>query len=194
MLNELAQWILTWGESSYAIWALFLLAVAEASFFPLPPDLLLVALLLSDSGRGLWLATVTTVGSVVGGIIGYYIGFLGGRPLLKRFVAENAIGLTERYFDRYGGWTVVIAGFTPVPYKVFTIASGAFVLKFPIFVLASCIGRGGRFFVVAGAIQLFGAQVIPLIDRYFNAGSLVVVVAIIVCVLLFHVFRRSSAA
>ena len=194
MFHDLAQWMLEWAESPYAVWALFLIAVAESSFFPIPPDILLIALVLSDPDRGVWLAVVTTAGSVIGGIIGYFIGFWGGRPILKRFVAENTIGRVQRQFDRYGGWAVGVAGFTPIPYKVFTIASGAFAFKLPVFVMASLVGRGGRFFIVAGSIQLFGAQMVELIERYFNVASLVLIVVIVGSVFLVRLLHKPRPA
>ena len=190
MYHDLAQWMLEWAESPYAVVALFLISVAESSFFPIPPDILLITLVLSDPDRGVWLAMVTTAGSVFGGVIGYFIGLWGGRPILKRFVAEHTIGKVQRQFDRYGGWAVGIAGFTPIPYKVFTIASGAFVFKLPVFVVASALGRGGRFFLVAGTIQFFGARMVELIERYFNVGSLVLIVVIVGSVVLLRFLRK----
>tara|TARA_B100000315_G_scaffold259255_1_gene314528 strand:+ start:88 stop:672 length:585 start_codon:yes stop_codon:yes gene_type:complete len=192
MFHDLVQWMLEWAGSPYAVWVLFFVALAEASFFPIPPDVLLIALLLSDSDGGMYLAAVTTAGSVIGGGIGYCIGFWGGRPVLKRFVVENTIGKIQRQFDRYGGWAVGIAGFTPIPYKAFTIASGVFALKFPVFMMASFVGRGGRFFMVAGSIQLFGAQMVELIDRYFNIVSLVLIVVVAGSVLLVHFLRKTG--
>ncbi|MBQ27831.1 MAG: cytochrome B [Nitrospiraceae bacterium] len=192
MFQDLAQWMLEWAGSPYAVWALFFIAVAESSFFPIPPDILLIALVLNDPDRGMYLATVTTAGSVIGGGIGYFIGFWGGRPILKRFVAENIIGRVQRQFDRYGGWAVGIAGFTPIPYKIFTIASGAFALKLSVFVVMSLAGRGGRFFAVAGSIKLFGAQMVELIERYFNIGSLVLIVVIAGSAFLVHLLRKAE--
>ena len=190
MFHDLAQWMLEWADSPYAVWVLFFISVAESSFFPIPPDILLIALVLSDPDQGLWLAMVTTAGSVIGGVIGYFIGLWGGRPILQRFVAEKTIGKVQRQFDRYAGWAVGVAGFTPIPYKVFTIASGVFVFKLPVFVMASLAGRGGRFFVVAGSIQLFGTQMIELVERYFNVGSLVLIVVIVGSFVLLRVLRK----
>lgn len=194
MFHDLAQWMLEWADSPYAVWVLFFISVAESSFFPIPPDILLIALVLSNPDQGIWLAAVTTAGSVIGGVIGYFIGLWGGRPILQRFVAEKTIGKVQRQFDRYGGWAVGVAGFTPIPYKVFTIASGAFAFKLPVFVVASLAGRGGRFFVVAGSIQLFGTQMIELVERYFNIGSLVLIVVIVGSVALVHLLRRPKPA
>ncbi|HIB54290.1 MAG TPA: DedA family protein [Nitrospirales bacterium] len=193
MFHDLSQWMLEWADSPYAVWVLFFISVAESSFFPIPPDILLIALVLSSPDQGIWLAMVTTAGSVIGGVIGYFIGLWGGRPILQRFVAEKTIGKVQRQFDRYGGWAVGVAGFTPIPYKVFTIASGAFAFKLPVFVLASLAGRGGRFFIVAGSIQLFGAQMIELVERYFNIGSFVLIVVIVGSLVLLRVLRKPGS-
>ncbi|HIO22715.1 MAG TPA: DedA family protein [Nitrospirales bacterium] len=193
MFHDLSQWMLEWADSPYAVWVLFFISVAESSFFPIPPDILLIALVLSSPDQGIWLAMVTTAGSVIGGVIGYFIGLWGGRPILQRFVAETTIGKVQRQFDRYGGWAVGVAGFTPIPYKVFTIASGAFSFKLPVFVLASLAGRGGRFFIVAGSIQLFGAQMIELVERYFNIGSFVLIVVIVGSLVLLRVLRKPGS-
>ena len=130
MFHDLAQWMLEWAESPYAVWALFLVAVAESFFFPIPPDILLIALVLSNPDHGIWLAAVTTAGSVLGGGIGYFIGLWGGRPILQRFVAEKTIGNIQRQFDRFGGWAVGVAGFTPIPYKVLPLRPGRLCLNF----------------------------------------------------------------
>ena len=193
MFHDLSQWMLEWADSPYAVWVLFFISVAESSFFPIPPDILLIALVLSNPDQGIWLAMVTTAGSVIGGVIGYFIGLWGGRPILQRFVAEKTIGKVQRQFDRYGGWAVGVAGVTPIPYKVFTIASGAFAFKLPVFVLASLAGRGGRFFIVAGSIQLFGAQMIELVERYFNIGSFVLIVVIVGSLVLLRVLRKPGS-
>ena len=193
MFHDLAQWMLEWVDSPYAVWVLFFISVAESSFFPIPPDILLIALVLSNPDQGIWLAMVTTAGSVIGGVIGYFIGLWGGRPILQRFVAEKTIGKVQRQFDRYGGWAVGVAGFTPIPYKVFTIASGAFAFKLPVFVLASLAGRGGRFFIVAGSIQLFGTQMIELVERHFNIGSFVLIVVIVGSLVLLRVLRKPGS-
>ncbi len=190
MFHDISQWMLEWADSPHAVWALFFISIAESSFFPVPPDVLLIALVLNQPDQGMWLAAVTTAGSVIGGILGYGIGYWGGRPVLRKFVAESTIGNVQIKFDRYGGWAVGIAGFTPIPYKVFTIAAGAFSLKLPVFVVASLIGRGGRFFLVAGCIQLFGAQIVEWIQRYLNVGSLLILLVVIGSFVLIRVLRK----
>lgn len=168
LLRELYHWVLGWADSPYGTWALFILSFAESSFFPIPPDILLMALTLGDPERGMWLATVTTIGSVTGGLFGYLIGYLGGRPLLSRWVSHEKIIRIHQYFERYEIWAIVIAGFTPIPYKLFTISAGVFFINVPKFILASLLSRGARFFLVAGTIQLFGPSMKKFIEDYFD--------------------------
>lgn len=168
MFRELYQWMVSLSDSPYAVPALFLLAFAESSFFPLPPDILLMALTLAQPQFGLYYAAVTTIGSVLGGIFGYGIGWWGGRPLLRRFVGEERMLFIHDKFQQYEAWAILVAGFTPVPYKVFTIGAGSFFVNFRIFVLASIVSRGGRFVLVAGAIQLAGPWMKDFLDKYFN--------------------------
>lgn len=177
--KQLYEWMLSWSDSPYGVPALFCLAFAESSVFPLPPDVLLIALALGNPSLGWWFATVATVGSVLGGTLGYGIGWFGGRPILRKFMGQPKMDLVHDYFQRYEAWAIVIAAFTPIPYKVFTIGAGAFYVDFRTFVLASIIGRGGRFFLVAGAIQILGPWVKEVIDKYFNVLSILFVVLLI---------------
>jgi membrane protein YqaA with SNARE-associated domain len=177
--KQLYDWMLSWADSPYGIPALFVLALAESSFFPLPPDVLLIALTLGNPGNAWWYATVATVGSVLGGALGYGIGWYGGRPVVKKFMGQDRMDLVHQYFQRYEGWAILIAGFTPIPYKIFTIGAGAFYVDFRTFMVASLISRGGRFFLVAGAIQFMGPWVKELIEKYFNLFSIIFVVLLV---------------
>lgn len=176
MVHELYQWMLSWSDSPYALPALFLLAFAESSFFPLPPDVLLMALTLGNPSWGMYYAAVSTAGSVLGGMFGYVIGWYGGRPILLKFMGPERVATIHAAFEKYEGWAILIAGFTPIPYKIFTIGAGAFYVNFKIFVVASLISRGARFFIVAGMLQLFGPWVQELIERYFNLFSILFIV------------------
>ncbi|MCD6381716.1 MAG: DedA family protein [Candidatus Aenigmarchaeota archaeon] len=158
---------------------LFLLAFAESSFFPVPPDILLIPLCLAVPKFALLYALISTVGSVLGACFGYWIGLKGGRPILKKFTS-NKVERIEYYFQKYGAWAVGIAGFTPIPYKIFTIASGVFKIDFRKMIFASIISRGGRFFLEAVFIMLFGEQIIWFIENYFGLFSLLVVLGLIV--------------
>ena len=175
-VKQLYDWMLSWADSPYGVPALFALAFAESSFFPLPPDVLLIALALGNPGNAWWYATVATVGSVLGGALGYGIGWYGGRPVLKKIMGQERVDVVHDYFQRYEAWAILIAGFTPIPYKIFTIGAGAFFVDFKTFMMASVVSRGARFFLVAGAIQLFGPWIKEAIERYFNLFSVVFIV------------------
>ncbi len=152
--HQLVDWTIAWADSAYSVWALFILAFAESSFFPIPPDVLLIAIGMAKPESALWLALVCTIGSATGGMFGFLIGRVGGRPLLLKVFKEKKVSVVDRYFERYGVMAVGVAGFTPIPYKVFTISAGAFRMNFPKFVVISVISRGARFFLV-GLVVMF---------------------------------------
>lgn len=168
ILRDLMEWTTGWATTPYGGVALFAIAFAESSFFPVPPDVLLIPLALAKTSWALLFAAVATVGSLAGGILGYFIGDKGGRPLLKRFFKPEKVALVQGYYRRYDVWAVGIAGFTPIPYKLFSISAGAFGLDLKRFVLASIVGRGGRFFLVGLAILVFGESVKAFLDEYFD--------------------------
>jgi len=183
MLRKLYDWVLHWAETPYGSWALFILAFAESSFFPLPPDVLLIALAISIPAKAFRYALICSAGSVLGGIAGYVIGYQFMD--LVGFRILNFYGLMEKYdiisdlYGRYNAWAVGIAGFTPVPYKVFTISAGAFKINFPVFLMASVVSRSARFFLVGWLIYKFGAEIRSFIDRYFNILAVVFTILLI---------------
>ncbi|MEP0860339.1 MAG: DedA family protein [Ignavibacterium sp.] len=181
LLRKLYDWVLHWAETPYGPIALFILAFAESSFFPIPPDALLIALVLGATTKAFRFALNCTIASVLGALLGYTIGhFLWWTPSneftsIAMFFFNNIPGFTEKLFfdvqkmyDQYDFWIVFTAGFTPIPYKVITISSGAFNINLPMFVFASVISRGARFFLVAFLIWKFGPQIRSFIDKYFN--------------------------
>ncbi|MFB0566254.1 MAG: YqaA family protein [Candidatus Aminicenantaceae bacterium] len=174
ILKKLYDWVLHWAETPYGSLALILLALAESSFFPVPPDPLLIALCLGAIKKSLRFAFYTSVASIIGGIIGYLIGY-GFWEAADSFFFNYVPGFTENVFlkvmdnfHKYGFWYVFAAGFTPIPYKVFTIASGVFKLNFFLFLLASSLSRSLRFFLVASLFKKFGPEIKSFIDKYFN--------------------------
>lgn len=173
-VRRLYDWVLHWAHTRYGPLALALLAAAEASFFPIPPDPLLMALCLGAARKALRFAAIATVASVLGGIVGYGIGAGAWEVLDQVFftyvpgVSPEAFQNVQDLYDRYDFWAVFIAGLTPIPYKVFTLSSGVFSINFGVFLLASVLSRGLRFFVVAGLIYRFGPPMSRFIDRYFN--------------------------
>ncbi len=176
-IRRIYEWVLGWAETPYGVPALFVLAFMESSFFPIPPDVLLIALALSVPTRAFRFAAWCTVGSVLGGLFGYFIGFAlwtTFEPYLipHVFSREKFAMVTDKY-NEYGELAVFIAAFTPIPYKVFTVAAGVAKLNLLGFTGASIVGRGGRFFLVALVIRLAGPKARELIDKYFNLVTIV---------------------
>jgi membrane protein YqaA with SNARE-associated domain len=180
-LRKLYNWVLHWSETPYGTSALFILAFAESSFFPIPPDALLIALVLGSTKKAFKFAAVCLAGSVSGALLGYAIGhFLWWTPSneftgIACFFFDNIPGFTQQaFYDirklyiEYDFWIIFTAGFTPLPYKVITISSGAFNINIFMFILASVVSRGARFFLVAALIWKFGLQIKSFIDKYFN--------------------------
>ncbi len=168
--------VVAWTERVFTplgVWGLFLLAFVESSFFPIPPDVLLIVLTLAQPHLWWWFAIICTAGSVIGGMFGYSIGYVGEVAILSKMFSAQKIARVHRLFEKYEAWAIFIAGFTPIPYKVFTIAAGVFYVNFKKFVFASIVGRGLRFFIVAGLIAWFGEWMVNFVDKYFNVLSLV---------------------
>ena len=163
----------------YGAAGIFWHAFAESSFFPIPPDITLIILCLAKPNLALWFSLVCTLGSVAGAIAGYVIGKKGGRPLLKKIVSKEKIELVQGYFQKYDVWAIAVAGFTPIPYKLFTISAGVFYIKFIRFIVASLISRGARFFMVGGLIYIFGEPIKGFIDKYFNILSILFMILLV---------------
>lgn len=182
-LRRLYDWVLTWAHSRYGVPALFLLAFTESSCFPIPPDVLLMALAMSIPKRAFYFALICSIGSVLGGMVGYLIGYAFmeavGNHILAMYGLMDKWDYVGRLYQAYAGWAVAIAGFTPIPYKLFTIAGGAFKIDFLVFVIASVLSRSARFFLVAGLIYVFGPPIKSFIDRYFNLLAVVFMILLI---------------
>ena len=172
-----------WISTPAGIWALFFLAVAESSFFPIPPDVFLIALCIGVPKKSFRYASVCAIGSVIGGIIGYGLGLgfmdtLGVR-ILDLYGLHDKYETVQRLYQNYDAWAVGAAGFTPLPYKLFTITAGAFKINFWVFVLVSFVARSARFFLVAGLIYRYGARVERFIYKYFNLLTIIFLVLLI---------------
>ena len=172
MLRKLYDWVLHWAETPYGTWALFLLAFSESSFFPIPPDILLIALAVAIPRKAFKYALVCSLGSVLGGCFGYLIGWQFMAGIGEKIIAFYGLGTKIEYigslYKQYDAWAIGIAGFTPIPYKVFTISAGMFHINFPVFVFASLVSRSARFFLVGALIYIFGPKIQAFIDKYFN--------------------------
>ena len=161
LFTRLYDRCLQWAAHRHADYYLGTLSFAESSFFPIPPDVMLAPMTLAKPGKGIYYATLTTVTSVLGGVFGYLVGyyaFAAAQPFIARWGYMEAFARAESWFAEWGFWAVFIAGFSPIPYKVFTIAAGTLSLFLPLFILASLIGRGLRFFMVALIVMRFGAR------------------------------------
>ncbi len=169
MLRRLYDWTLAQAGTPHALWVLFAVAFAESSVFPIPPDVLMIPMILARPARAWLVATVCLAGSVLGGIAGYGIGAFFfeqlGRPILETMGKADAMAEFNTRFADLGFWPVLIAGVTPFPYKVITIMSGWTGLPFGTFVITSIIARGIRFFVVAGLLWKFGSPIRDFIER-----------------------------
>jgi len=177
LLQRLYNRCMQWIQTPAGVWGLFLLAVAESSFFPIPPDVFLIALCIAVPEKSFKYATICAAGSVLGGALGYGLGlaFMDtlGQPILDLYGLEDNYHIVQALYQQYDAWAVAAAGFTPLPYKLFTITAGAFKINFPTFMLVSLAARSARFFLVAALIYKFGAPVQYFINRYFNILTVV---------------------
>lgn len=183
IIKKIYDWVLHWAKTPYAVPALFMLAFAESSFFPVPPDVLLIALAISVPQKSFKYAAICTIGSVLGGVLGYGIGLYGydmlGRPIVEFYHGQEIMNMIKLQYDQHGFFGILIAAITPIPYKVFTIASGVFEFDFWSFFAASILGRSTRFFIVAGLIWKFGPAIRDFIEKYFNYLSIAFMILLI---------------
>jgi membrane protein YqaA with SNARE-associated domain len=183
LLRKLYDWVLAFAETPQGTWALFLLAVAESSFFPIPPDVLLMALAVAAPSRAFRFAAICSAGSVLGGVVGYLLGLkfyeLLGRPIIEFYSAGDAYQRVQQLYRDWDAIAVAVAGFTPIPYKVFTIAAGVFEINFTTFLLASIVSRSARFFLISGLIWWLGPRIRAFIERYFNLLTVVFAVLLV---------------
>ena len=173
--------------SQNAIFFLFVIAFSESSFFPLPPDAILIPLALIDPSKAIFLGILTTIASVLGGMFGYLLGYKGGRPVVKRFISDEKLYKAKLLYSKYDVWAILIAGLTPIPYKVFTISAGLFELNFRRFVIASIIGRGGRFITLGVLIYFLGPAVNSFLEKNFE---IITILFAILLILGFLVVKR----
>ena len=169
IFEPLYERVISWSRHPFAERYLACLSFAESSFFPIPPDVMLAPMCVANRRRAWRYATVTTVASLLGGVAGYAIGFFvfeAVEPWMHRMGYWEGYLFVRDWFASYGVWAVFVAGFSPIPYKIFTVAAGATMLNFPGFVIASLIGRGARFFLVAGLIVAGGERMETTLRKY----------------------------
>ena len=188
IFSLLYQRVMRWSEHPHAPWYLGGLSFAESSFFPVPPDVMLAPMALAKPDRAVRYALLTTLASVAGGIVGYLIGFLAFdaiAPWVRELGYWQKYELAQSWFAEWGFWAILLAGFSPIPYKIFTITSGAISMSFAPFVLASIIGRGARFFLVALLMRWGGERMRNLLRDYIDrVGWVLLLFAIIVYVVI----------
>jgi len=184
-VRRLYDWVLHWAETPYGTPALFVLSFSESSFFPIPPDVLQIALSVSKPKRAFYYAAVSVVASVLGAILGWYIGYALWAGLQDFFfnwvpgVNAKTFAVVQAKYDEWGFLAILVAAFTPIPYKVFTIAAGVFNIGLPVLLLASVLGRSARFFAVAICIYFFGPRVKEFIEKYFEWISILFAVLLV---------------
>ena len=187
--SAIYDWTLKWAEHKFAPRMLALLTFAESVFFPIPPDVLLAPMVLAKPEKAWQLASLTTVSSIIGGSVGYLLGYLMFepwiQPLITEFGYQGRFDTVMNWFSEWGVWVVFIAGFSPIPYKLFTVSAGFLQMAFLPFFLASAIGRGMRFFLVAGLIQWGGSAMEKNLRKWIDVLGWGVVVLIILAYLVF---------
>lgn len=172
LLRRMYDWTVGWAERPGGAWALFFIAFIESSFFLVPPDVLLIALCVGAPKKSFRFALICSAGSVLGGMVGYAIGWGAWNAVKGLFIpyifSQEAFDTVQRLYQGNAFLAIVTAAFTPIPYKVFTIAAGVFEVNFWTLVFASMIGRSARFFIVGGLIYIFGAKIKAMIEKYFD--------------------------
>ncbi len=184
MLRSAYQWLLERARSPQAVWWLCAVSFAESSFFPLPPDILLVPMALKTPSRMWWYSTLCSVASLFGGLFGYAIGYYlfqsFGQRVIEFYQAQDAFGRFQEAFRVYGPWFLVLKGITPVPYKLLAIAAGFAKLELTVFVLCSVVARFSRYYMVTALLWRYGAEIEALIEkRLMMATGLVLAVAVL---------------
>jgi len=171
------DWVLRWASTPYALPALFCISFIESSFFPIPPDVLLIAMVVAVPALWLKFSLFCSISSVLGGMFGYFIGYqfmdLIGNSIVELYHLQHKFEKIGDLYNEHQGWAVAAAGFTPLPYKLFTLAAGSFKIDFSTFILASAISRSARFFLVGFIVYKFGPPIKVVLEKYFNLFSIV---------------------
>lgn len=171
-LRKCYDWTINWAKTKYAGWALFFIAFAESSFFPVPPDVLLIPMVIAERKKWFQIALICSVGSVLGALLGYFIGYqfyeLIGQKIVDLYNLQSAVDVVSAKYHEHAFFAIFTAAFTPIPFKVFTIVAGLVKISIISLVVASAVGRSARFFIVAGLIRIFGEKIQYFIEKYFN--------------------------
>lgn len=182
-IRRLYDWTVHWANTPHSTWALFILAFCESSFFPIPPDVLLIALAVALPSKSFKYALVCSAGSVLGGCFGYLIGYqfyeYVGKPIISFYNITEVFNSVSESYQSNAFAAIAIAGFTPIPYKVFTISAGVCKVNIFTLILASALSRSARFFIIAGLFHLFGPKIKTFIEEYFNILTIIFIILLI---------------
>jgi membrane protein YqaA with SNARE-associated domain len=195
MLRRLYDWVMSLAASRHASLSLFAISFSESSFFPVPPDIMLAPMVLAKPEKAWRYAALCTLASVLGGILGYGIGFFfhdGAQRLLALLGKPHALADAECWFRHYGSWVIIAKGFTPIPFKLVTITSGLLKFSFPIFIGAATLTRGARFFLVAGVVKKFGPTMLPVIEKRLALFAGIVIALLVIGLLASHFLGGGS--
>ncbi|MEK6646323.1 MAG: YqaA family protein [Candidatus Firestonebacteria bacterium] len=183
LLRMLYDWTILWSQSKKAPFALFGIAFSESSFFPIPPDVLLIPMVVGQRNKWFKYALICTIGSVLGGLFGYLIGWglyeTVGKAIVNFYNMQEVVKIVGTKYAENAFITVFTAAFTPIPYKAITITAGVFFISLKTLIVASIIGRGARFFLVAGILKIYGKKLQDSIEKYFNIFSTIFIVLLI---------------
>ncbi|MBL6855283.1 MAG: DedA family protein [Rhodobacteraceae bacterium] len=183
MMKSLYNWTISLSATPYALWALAIVAFSESSFFPIPPDILLIPMIISKPKNAYLIALIAMTASVLGGGFGYYIGLKLyesiGIVIINFYHAQQLFAKFQAQFNEYGTLAVLFAGITPFPYKVITIASGIAGLSFYQFLMFSIIARGARFFIIALLLRIYGEAIKRFIERHLNILFIVFLILLV---------------
>ena len=183
LIRRLYDWTLHWSKTKNSNYALFGIAFLESSVFPIPPDVLLIPMVVFEPKNWYKKALICTIGSVCGALVGYYIGRIFydtvGLAIINFYDLHHAMFVVGEKYSKYAFLSIFAGAFTPIPYKALTISAGIFRVSLPVLIIASILGRGGRFFIVAAAIRIFGKKIQNVIEKYFNILSLIFFIILI---------------
>lgn len=175
--RKIYDWTINWAKSKHAEYALFCISFAESSFFPVPPDVLLIPMVIAERKKWFRIALICSVASILGAFLGYYIGYelfeLVGKKIVEMYNLHQAVEMLSQKYQEHAFMTVFTAAFTPIPFKAITITAGLFKISIFSLFIGSAIGRSARFFIVAGLIRIYGEKIQIFIEKYFNLLTIV---------------------
>jgi len=194
LFHSLSDWLIGFADSDWAIAMLAFSSFIESIFFPIPPDPLLLAVAIAQQDIAILLGVMVAVASVAGAVVGHALGMRLGRPILTRMFSETKIAYVDRLFERYGTWAILIAAFTPVPYKVFAIAAGVWRMDRRKFIIASVIGRGARFITIGVLVFLFGEEIEKFLSDNFEKITFGITILVVMSGVAWYILHRRRRA